>query len=201
LKSKLVKLIFVKVYFYSPKILMSEKHIVELIKSNHDPTIQSVYLKNKLPFFKIANGYKIPNEVALDIYQDSIVALIENVRKGKVDDLKSSINTYLLAIGKFMIFKYLKSKKHVDLDSVKIENIEGLDAFSVENESLNLRELMLKKAYESLGEQCKKILNLFYFENKKLDDIQAILNYENKDVLKSQKSRCISHLKKIIKEK
>ena len=180
---------------------MNEKHILELIKSNHEPTIKSVYLNNKLSFFKIANGYKIPNEVALDIYQNSIVALIENVRKGKVDDLTSSISTYFLAIGKFMIFNYLKSKKHVDLGSVKIENIEGLDVFTIEEESLNSRELLLKKAYESLGEQCKKILNLFYFENKKLDDIQSILNYESKDVLKSQKSRCISHLKKILKEK
>lgn len=180
---------------------MSEKEIVQLIRHNHEPTIKKVYLNNKSPFFKIANGYKIPNEVALDIYQDIMVALIENIRKGKVDDLKSSINTYTLAIGKYMIFNYLKSKKNVDLESVKFENMESLESFSVADESLNTRELQLKTAYESLGEQCKKILNLFYFENKKLDDIQNLLNYENKDVLKSQKSRCMSHLRKIINKK
>ena len=180
---------------------MSEKHLVELIKNNDEAIIKKVYLNNKLPFFKIANSYKIPNDVALDIYQDSVVALIENIRKEKVNDLKSTVSTYLLAIGKFMIFNHLKTNKHVDLEGSNFENLEVFDAIAVDNESLNTRELLLKKAYETLGEQCKKILNLFYFENKKLDEIQTLLNYENKDVLKSQKSRCISHLKKIIKEK
>ena len=40
-----------------------------------------------------------------------------------------------------------------------------------------------------------------YFEEKKLDEIQTILNYSNKDVLKAQKSRCLKHLKELIHNK
>lgn len=178
---------------------MNENSIVERIKQNDTATIKKIYLENKLSFFKLANRYTIPNEVALDIYQDSIVALVENARKNSIDDLKSSINTYFIGIGKFMIFNYLKAKKTVDLS--EFENTAVTESFSIDDEALNEREVALKKAYEQLGEQCQKILSLFYFENKKLEEIQTILNYENKDVLKSQKSRCISHLKKSLNPK
>lgn len=35
---------------------------------------------------------------------------------------------------------------------------------------------------------------------KKLDEIQVELGYSNKDVLKSQKSRCLKQLKDLTKE-
>lgn len=178
---------------------MNENNIVERIKKNDTATIKKIYLENKLSFFKLANRYAIPNEVALDIYQDSIVALVENAKKNSIDDLKSSVSTYFIGIGKFMIFNYLKSKKTVDLS--EFENTTIDEPFVIEDNALNEREIALKSAYEKLGEQCQKILSLFYFENKKLEEIQSILNYENKDVLKSQKSRCISHLKKSLNPK
>lgn len=175
---------------------MIEASIVERIKNNDTKAIRKIYLENKLSFFKIANQYQLPNDVALDIYQDSIVALIENTRKNKIDDLKSSINTYLIGIGKFMIYNYFKAKKNVSI--TEVENMVEMAGFTLETDTLNEKEQALKKAYEQLGKQCQEILRLFYFENKKLPEIQALLKYENKDVLKSQKSRCISHLKKML---
>lgn len=189
-------LFLLKVYFLKDFILM-KNDIVESIKKNDTSVIKKIYLENKLRFFKIANQYEIPNDIALDIYQDSIVALIENARKNKIDNLQSSISTYFISIGKFMVFNYLKVKKTVALN--EFNAVEDMDNFSTGNDSLNEREIALKNAYEKLGEQCQKILNLFYFENKKLEEIQSLLKYENKDVLKSQKSRCISHLKKSLK--
>lgn len=180
---------------------MSKHLIVERIKKHDNQLLKKIYLENKLSFFKIANQYQLPEEVALDIYQDSMVALIENARKNKIDDLQSSINTYLIGIGKFMIYNYLNAQKKNNGINIDEINQDKFLNFSTDDESLNGRELALKKAYESLGEQCRKILNLFYFENKKLEEIQQILKYENKEVLKSQKSRCISHLKKSLNHK
>jgi DNA-directed RNA polymerase specialized sigma subunit len=53
---------------------------------------------------------------------------------------------------------------------------------------------------KKLGEQCQKVLTLFYYEEKKLDEIQSLLGYTNKDVLKSQKSRCLKQLKDLTKK-
>lgn len=175
---------------------MNDKELVIFIKNNNQDAIKKLYLNNKLAFFKLANRYKINNHDALDIYQDSVVALIENAQKGNIDNLKSSVNTYLLGICKNKIYSYLKNNKTIFVEDFDL-NLN--DTYITTEVNLNDNEKRLKQAYETLGEQCQKILKLFYFENKKLDEIKTLLNYETKDVLKSQKSRCIAHLKKILK--
>ena len=44
------------------------------------------------------------------------------------------------------------------------------------------------------------ILKLFYYQGYNLDEIQEILEYSNKKVLKSQKSRCIRQLKDLVQK-
>ena len=126
-----------------------------------------------------------------------MIRLIENAKKGKIDDLKSTVTTYLFGIGKLMIFQKLKKEgKTIPLeDAEKIELPE--DAYSEEESNLQIK--MLQVGFKKLGEQCQKVLRLFYYEEKKLDEIQTLLSYTNKDVLKSQKSRCLKQLKELSK--
>lgn len=180
---------------------MGNDTIIQRIKNNDEALLKKIYLENKLSFFKIVNQYQIPEDIALDIYQDCMVALIENARRNMIDNLQSNINTYFIGIGKFMIYNHLKSLRKYNLQDIESIDLNNYENYTTEDYALNDKELALKKAYETLGDQCKQILNLFYFENKKLDEIQTILNYENKDVLKSQKSRCVSHLKKLLNPK
>lgn len=179
---------------------MSEtSDIIAKLKSGDEEALKEVYLANKKPFFLFATRYQISEEDLLDTYQDAIIALYENAKKGKIDDLKSGINTYLFAIGKFMIFKRFKNKKDtITLDEIDISQIDWEEMEENKEETqLNL----LKNAIIKLGEQCQNVLRLFYFEERKLDEIQSILNYSNKDVLKAQKSRCLKQLKELIHHK
>ena len=178
---------------------MSEtSDIIAQLKSGDEETLKEIYLANKKPFFLFATRYQISEEDLLDIYQDAIIALYENAKKGKIDDLKSGINTYLFAIGKFMIFKRFKNKKDtITLDEIDISQIDWEEMEEKEEAQLTL----LRSAINKLGEQCQNVLRLFYFEEKKLDEIQSILSYSNKDVLKAQKSRCLKQLKDLIHNK
>ena len=171
--------------------------IIDRLKKNDEKIIRAFYNENKNGFILFAKRYNLNNDDLIDIYQDAIIALIENAKKGKIDDLKSSITTYLYGIGKFMIFQKLKKEsKTVSIDD--FEKIEMVyDDYS--EDEINLQVKMLQKGLNKLGDQCKKVLELFYYEEKKLDEIQSILSYTNKDVLKSQKSRCLKQLKELIK--
>ena len=171
--------------------------LIDLLKMNDEKAIRNFYNENKNGFILFAKRYNLNNDDLIDIYQDAIIALIENAKKGKIDDLKSSVTTYLYGIGKFMIFQKLKKEsKTVSIDD--FEKIEMVyDDYS--EDEINLQVKMLQKGLNKLGDQCKKVLELFYYEEKKLDEIQSILGYTNKDVLKSQKSRCLKQLKELIK--
>lgn len=172
--------------------------VVALLKKDDEKTIRKLYDENKKGFLIFANRYTLNAEDVLDIYQDAVIALIENAKKGKIDNLQSSISTYLFGIGKFMIFQKLKKEKKT-FSKDDFSNLEYVDE-NYEEEENNIQVILLQKAFTKIGEQCRKVLQLFYYEEKNLDEIQEELGYSNKDVLKSQKSRCLKQLKDLTKE-
>ena len=170
---------------------------LNLLKQANPKAIEEVYKTHRKAFIYFGNKYGLSEDELLDIYQDAIIAFIENLRKGHLENIQVEVKTYLFSIGKYLIFSKLKNKNsdHLLVEHLPDEIIwEELDD---EKEQLLLE---ISAGLKQLGEQCYKILTMFYYEEKKLDEIQKILNYEQKDVLKSQKSRCLNHLKKILKK-
>ena len=186
------------VYFHEKNQLMHKAvQLIDLLKKNDEKAIRDFYNEHKNGFILFAKRYNIHSNDIIDIYQDAVIALIENAKKGKIEDLKSSLSTYLFGIGKFMIFQKLrKDGKTIPMES--FEKIEmTYDDYTEEETDLQIK--LLQKGLNKLGDQCKKVLELFYYEEKKLDEIQSLLGYTNKDVLKSQKSRCLKQLKELVK--
>ena len=178
---------------------MVESEIAKALKSDNKSVLKSVYIKHKLAFIGFAKTYDINNEDALDIYQDSIIALRENALKGHLDNLNSTLKTYLFSIGKYMIYNRLKEKKKLHLiHSIKDEGeVDELNISDIDY-NFNSRQRQLQVAFKGLGAQCQTLLNLFYMRGFTLDEIVEELNYNSKDVAKSQKSRCLKSLKEII---
>lgn len=175
---------------------MTESNILLSLKNDDKSVLKSVYLEHKSAFIGFSKTYNIDNEDALDIYQDAIIALRENALNGHLDNLKSGLKTYLFSIGKHMIYKRLKEKNKLHLThSIN----EKSDFYELETKDIDYnftsRQRQLQIAFKSLGAQCKTILNLFYLRGFTLDEIAEELNYNNKDVAKSQKSRCLKSLK------
>lgn len=171
---------------------------IDALIEGDDATLALLYESNKQQFLLFSGKYNIDNEEAIDIYQDAIIALIELARKGKLQQLKSTISTYLFAIGKYMIFK----KKKLLSNTIALENFDNLliewDTYDIEKDKKEILEL--QKHYQQLGKVCKDILYLFYYKSYKLPQICELLAYENTDVVKSQKSRCLKKLKQLMKQ-
>lgn len=168
------------------------------IKNDDHQAIQKIYEDNRKGFILFASRYDIEKEDILDVYQDAIIVLIENIKKGKAEDLKSTLNTYLFSIGKFMIFQRMKKKGRV-VRSEDWEKVEFEDYFSDESEK-NDQTKLLQEGLKKLGDQCRHLLSLFYYEEKKLEEIQYLLGYSSKNVLKTQKSRCLKQLKDLTRK-
>lgn len=166
-----------------------DKQILAL-KNGDRREIEKLYNEYRSGFILFLTRYGVPQEELTDIYQDSVVALIENARKGMMDHLEVELKTYLFAIGKFMVFKHLKKEKEITSEDLLVEwyNADGEE----------MEESRLQEALKRLGSRCYELLNLFYYEGKKLDEIQVLMGYDKKDVLKSQKSRCLKQLKEMM---
>jgi RNA polymerase sigma factor (sigma-70 family) len=171
-----------------------ERQWIQSLQNGNTAILDEIYLHYKGGFLEFAKRYPIDSDVVLDIYHDSVVALFENIVQGKFNGLKSSIKTYLYAIGKFKIFAYLKSPRQEELNGEEL--MEQIDLFEIDTAEERLK--LLQRAYLQLGPKCQQMLHLFYYRGLKLEDIQREMSYESKDTVKSQKSRCLKQLKEII---
>ena len=177
------------------------KSIIELIKQGDNTTLEKIYVENRKVFINFSKRYNINEYDALDIYQDTIIAFQENVINGKIDHLESSISTYLFAIGKYKIFYFHRKNKKFDPNNeIHLNDNNLVFDVNLEDENLTKKQEALKKSFNTLGERCKSVLNLFYYQGYTLDEITEILNYSDKKVLKSQKSRCLKQLKELVKK-
>lgn len=181
---------------------MGEDKIIELLRLGDSNTLQKIYNDNRLSFIKFAQKYNIEEYDAADIYQDSIIALRENAINGKLNNIKSSISTYLFAIGKHKIYFTHRQNSKLEFDNDLLLNEKYFDPdVNLFDEKLTKEQEILQKCYEELGGKCKKVLNLFHYQGFTLDEITQILDYSSKKVLKSQKSRCQKKLKELCMKK
>jgi RNA polymerase sigma factor (sigma-70 family) len=95
-----------------------------------------------------------------------------------------------------MIYDYLRQRK-TTLSIDEFTNIEAteIDFDFLFKKELNDNQKKLSHFFKLLGEKCKEVLTLFYYRGLTIEEIAAFLNYNNKDVVKSQKSRCLKSLK------
>ena len=178
---------------------MTDKAVIKALKKGDQNALKLIYENNRLAFIGFAKKYSINEDDVIDIYQDAIIALRENAIKGKIDNLKSELKTYLFSIGKYMIYERLKQQKKMRLVEDSSNYIKNKEIFSFNiNNELTDEQKQLHIAFKSLGQKCKDVLTLFYYRGFDLEDIMNELNYTNKDVVKSQKSRCIKSLKTMI---
>ncbi|AWW30178.1 sigma-70 family RNA polymerase sigma factor [Echinicola strongylocentroti] len=176
-----------------------EERLIQSIRNGNKKDLGKVYTIHKPQFVDFAKKYTKEEDMILDIYQDSVIILYENILSGKLATLQSSLKTYLFAIGKHKLMEYSRKKgkaPHVNIPIEEINLFEEIDPYGMDLE--DEKAILLQTAYRKLGQKCREVLRLFYYEGKKLDEIQQTLRYDSKDTVKSQKSRCLKQLKEIV---
>lgn len=167
------------------------------LKEGEEEAQFEFYDNNKAAFLNFAQKYKLPQDDVVEVYQDACLVVFENAIKGKIENLNSSLKTYLFGIGKFLIFKrYKELQKQSSIQVNEDLAYTYFDPFGESDESKKLKSI--RNGLKSLGKKCRELLKLYYFEEKELEEIMLVMNYESKNVLKSQKSRCLKQLKEKI---
>jgi len=181
---------------------MQLKKIIQSILEGDENQLDQLYLHYRKPFIKwVKKNYFIDEDLAKDIFQETVITFYFNVKQNKVKDTGSTIKTYLFAIGKnIALNKLRKTKKEIriDLNEKYVyqlhENNLTEDLFE-ENET----QAFFKTQLAKLGENCQRLLTLFYFDNNSMEAIASKMRYKNDNVAKSQKNRCIKALQKLLK--
>ncbi len=179
---------------------MSDAEIIEGIVAGTSQVLEKVYVQFREEFVLwIIKHYDCNIEEAKELYQLSVLIFYENIASGKVTSLKSSIKTYLFAVGKNKFLEWRKAGKRFTGEvNYYLEDRGEEEKVDKENKELQLE--LLEAGMQQLGEACQSILKLFYFMRKSMDEITGILGYKNADTVKNQKYKCMQRLKKIYRD-
>lgn len=178
----------------------SELELFQLLSTDSEKGLIRIYDIYRGEFINwCIKAYSTNEDDAADIFQDSVIALYYNIRSGQLTELTSSLKSYLFAIGKNTALKKInkQSKLLINDDVVRLSGqFEQIDHFEDEDKKKVVAALL-----DKLGEPCKSILTLFYFDKFSMDAIANRLGYKNEHVVKAQKLRCFNSLKKMTLER
>lgn len=175
---------------------VSDQAIIESIRSNEkiEPTVRHLYAN----YFESLASYVRSNngndQDAEDIFQECIVIFIDSVQQGKFRG-DSKIKTFLYAIMRNLWLNELKRRnralhretRYYD-ENPKAE--ESVNASINENES----KKQVASLVEQLGENCQKILRLFYYQELPMKEIFQEMGYENEQIARNMKYKCMKKM-------
>lgn len=176
--------------------------LIEELRKGKRMRFNDFYRKERGGFLSWATSqHQLNRAEATDIYQSAMVVLYQNIVKGKLQNLSSSLRTYVYGIAKRLILRFFRQqkKRYHRQELVKRyleEEQREMPRFMGEDEpAYKSQQELLQRIIRNLGDTCKQLLQLFYFENLRLKEIANYLDYKTPDVVKTQKSRCMKRLK------
>ncbi|HLF19548.1 MAG TPA: sigma-70 family RNA polymerase sigma factor [Bacteroidota bacterium] len=179
--------------------LHSDARILDLIRNGDEDGLVNLYRQNrKMVVSYISRNSGTPDD-AEDMLQEALVILWERVRSGKYEH-NAKLSTFVYATVRNLWSRRLaryrrETPKDLDGDEYGDGEPSLLEAV-INNEQIDL----VRNCMERIGDQCRKLLLLFYWEELSMEQIALEMGFANSDTVKSKKYQCKKQLEKLMKE-
>ena len=195
---------------------MTDAQLVLGIQSNNPIVWRYICRNLKSPFMATIKQVcitSLPSDDMDDVFQESCLILMENIKTGKFEIREGSrLFSYFVEIGKRTMQTALR--RHVKhhpteqqtTDTPHIIQIWSGPASKVnesESETISIEEKQneqdkfLDRVFDSMPDTCKILLKKFYWEHKPMDELASMLGLKNSDTAKTKKNRCMNKFKEI----
>jgi RNA polymerase sigma factor (sigma-70 family) len=136
---------------------------------------------------------------AEDLFQDTLVAFLESVQGGRFRG-ESSVKTFLYTLARHRWISELRRRgseiRRQDWYETQRDRTEAdAAALLAQHEARNL----LAALFDRLGESCRQILHWFYYENQSMKEILQKTTYENEQVVRNKKYKCLRELTDLVR--
>lgn len=149
-------------------------------------------------YYRVSENYVKMNsgseQDAEDIFQEVVISFIELV-KGQKFRGECSVSTFIYTLTRNCWLNDIKRKGRSKLREEKYEKQQDqvtMDVGGWMEQFESKKQLM--KLVGDLGETCRKILIAFYYDNLSMREILQTLDYENEQVVRNKKYKCLKQL-------
>ena len=183
---------------YETATIESDQKIVERIRGGDESALVQLYHNNIAMVRKYVTDNSGHEEDAKDMLQDALIVLWENAAHGDFD-LTSKISTY--------IYSVVRNKWLREINKRRVGKVSSLDNYEVAEERIDaLKNIIHKEEYkvilkciDEMGDTCRKVLVMFYLEERGMEEIARAMKFSNSDVAKAKKWQCKKELEKLVK--
>jgi len=171
--------------------------MVALIKKNDDATLKHLYKTNFVKVRRYVFKNSGDEQQAKDVYQEAFIAMWRNIKDNKFSaDTVGALNGYLFQIAKYKWLDQVRSARYKNTTFIN-RDIEYNEPQIEENEMQNRKIKIIMDSMDKLGERCRLLMKLFYFERKSFKEIAEIMAMDEASA-RNAKYRCQEQLKKMI---
>lgn len=178
------------------KVGFSDSELVEAIREKEmlEPAILQLYRDHAEITRSFIKGKGGTDQDADDIFQETVVSFIDSVQKSKFRQ-ESGIRTFLISISKNLWYNEIRRRQRA-INRERLFEADHNQEDPDVSEIIQDRELkkQLNQLLQDLGDSCRKVLELFYYENLTMKEIVSHLHYENEQVVRNKKYKCLQQL-------
>jgi len=175
--------------------------LVDGFKRNDDKAMGSVYLE----VFPKVRAHVLRNsgdeDQAKDVFQEAFVACWQNIKEDRFQG--GNVSGYLFSIAKNKWTDHLRSpkfKRTVSANSRPHWEMKAEDPMDEEEDSREKDNgKVLQSALARLGQGCRDLLRMFYFERRSMEEISVELGIAASSA-RNQKYRCMEKLRTLSQE-
>lgn len=172
--------------------------LLDRIREGDEEALVVLFESNRRPILSLVSRNSGSGDDADDLLQESLVILWERVRSGRFEQ-KSRLGTFIYATARNLWSQRLRKKgrevptdidpeKHPDPDPTILETM-------IEAEHVS----SVREALQKIGEQCRELLLLFYWEELSMGEIADRLGFANAETAKAKKYQCKKSLEKVLR--
>ena len=171
---------------------LDDQSVVTYLQSGDTKSQEEAFRFIYRQFYGLVESLVVTNsgekEETPDLFQDVVIVLFNQIKKPDFN-LRHSLKSFIYAIAKNLWLMKLRRDKQqpMQLDETIPEVI--LDDNHFETLANNEKKHLVKSLILKLGEECQRIIHLFYYQKMRMAQIQEALSLTSEQVAKNKKSK------------
>jgi len=172
---------------------------IKRIKENENEALKLLYKTYREEIISwLTKNYGIDNNTGAEIFQNAVVIFYDKVIQNKVTAESGNVKTYIYGICKNITLASLRKNKKETYEKQNYLNVILDSKDNQESENQEENHKILLENLEKIGNPCKRILELFYYNLYKFEEISEELGYKNGNTVKNLKFKCLKRLRLMI---
>jgi RNA polymerase sigma factor (sigma-70 family) len=178
--------------------LNDDSKLLDALRNGDEEALVELFRQNRQPIASFVRRNQGSEDDAEDVLQEAVVVLWQRVRSGSFE-YQAKLSTFIYATAKNIWFRRLARYRREFHATDETLDLATDDATPLEALEENERVLAVQKAMEQIGNPCRDLLLLFYWEELSMEEIANKLGFANADTVKSKKYQCKKSLEHLVR--